>query len=375
MDARVEGLVAKARSGDLTRRQVVERAATLGVSAAAVLALLDGPSVAEASGRGVRPKKWQKGKGWGWVWGADDELGALNELSPELARKALARARGRVYDLGLEYDRRSYKFSGHASGEITTYRSPQGLLLQRDQPDVIDPSANSTRTTYASCLNTISDNVATQIDGLGHIYEGDPSHAYNGFKASDVVGDYGLVKLDVTTIPPIVAPATLIDVAGHLGRQTLPGHYAIGPDLLRAALKRQQVDIDPLDVVLIRTGTAGVWLRGDGVGANTDEVGAVDSAGITLSAARWLVEEKGALMVGCDTSAVEVTPPSEQLPDGTSFNPVHVYLLVRQGVHILELNNLEALARDRVYKLAYVLSPNKIRGNVAGTVQRPVGLA
>jgi kynurenine formamidase len=375
VDTRVEGLVAEARSGSLTRRQVVERAAALGVSAATVLALIDGPSVAEASGRGVRPEKWQKGKGWGWVWGPDDEVGALNELSPALARKALARARGRVYDLGLEYDRRSFKFPGHASGEITTYRSPQGLLLQRDQPAVIDPSSNSTRTTWASCLNTISDNVATQIDGLGHIYEGDPSHAYNGFKASEVVGDHGLVKLDVTTIPPVVAPATLIDVAGHLGREALPGHYAIGPDLLRAVLRRQRVDIDPLDVVLIRTGTAGVWLRGDGVGANTEEVEAVDSAGITVSAARWLVEEKGALMIGSDTSALEVTPPTEQLPDGTSFNPVHVYLLVRQGVHILELNNLEDLARDGVYKLAYVLSPNKIRGNVAGTVQRPVGLA
>jgi hypothetical protein len=44
-------------------------------------------------------------------------------------------------------------------------------------------------------------------------------------------------------------------------------------------------------------------------------------------------------------------------------------------VHILELNDLEDLARDEVYKLGFVLSPNKIRGNVAGTVQRPVGLA
>ena len=307
MDVRVEGLVAEATSGDLTRRQVVERAALLGVSASAVLALLDSPDLAAAADHGVRPRKWQRGTGWGWVWGSDDEVGALNELSPALARKALARARGHVYDLGLAYDRRSFKFSGHANGEIVTYRSPQGLLLQRDRPEVIDPSTNSTQTAWASCLNTISDNVATQIDGLGHIYEGDPPHAYNGLKASDIVGDYGLIKLDVTTIPPVVAPATMIDVAGHLGRQTLPGHFAIGPDLLRAALRRQQVDIDPLDVVLIRTGTAGVWLRGDGVGANNDEVEAVDSAGITVSAARWLVEDKGALMIGSDTSALEVT--------------------------------------------------------------------
>ncbi|MDQ3013225.1 MAG: hypothetical protein M3X11_21280, partial [Acidobacteriota bacterium] len=26
-------------------------------------------------------KKWQKGKGWGWVWGKEDEVGALNEMT------------------------------------------------------------------------------------------------------------------------------------------------------------------------------------------------------------------------------------------------------------------------------------------------------
>jgi hypothetical protein len=54
---------------------------------------------------------------------------------------------------------------------------------------------------------------------------------------------------------------------------------------------------------------------------------------------------------------------------------VHVYLLGQQGVHIGEFHNLEELARDRVYKFAYVLRPNKIKGNVAGTVQRPLALA
>jgi hypothetical protein len=50
-----------------------------------------------------------------------------------------------------------------------------------------------------------------------------------------------------------------------------------------------------------------------------------------------------------------------------------VYLLVQQRVHIGEFHNLEALARDNVYKFGYALAPNKIKGNVAGTVQRPIG--
>jgi hypothetical protein len=57
------------------------------------------------------------------------------------------------------------------------------------------------------------------------------------------------------------------------------------------------------------------------------------------------------------------------------LKPVHVYLLVRQGVHILEYQNLEDLASDEVYKFAYVLGVNKIKGATAGTVLRPIGIA
>ena len=71
---------------------------------------------------------------------------------------------------------------------------------------------------------------------------------------------------------------------------------------------------------------------------------------------------------------MEVRPPKDQLDDGTSFNPVHVYLLVRQGVHILEYQNQEDLAKDKVYKFAYILGVNKIQGASAGTTLRPVGI-
>jgi kynurenine formamidase len=155
----------------------------------------------------------------------------------------------------------------------------------------------------------------------------------------------------------------MIDVAGSVGDDPLPESFGVGPDRLQAALDDQGVDIDPLDVVLVRTGTGGVWLEGDGVGANHDEIAKADSAGLTVSGAKWLVEEKGALAVGTDTSGIEQLPPSEQLDDGTSFNPVHIYLLARQGVHILEYHNQEQLAQDEVYKFTYVLGVNKIKGS------------
>ena len=377
---RARGLVEDFRKGYLTRRGFLAKMAALGVTAAGAAGLLAAPSVQRTAtaqdASEVEPKKWEKGKGWGWVWGDDDQLGNLNELGPELTRKALSLVKeGKTYDLGLAYKRSSYRFAGHNPGEIISFRTPTGMFSQNDLADVRSEEGNSLNTTFTSNALFISDNVATQIDTLGHIYEGDPPHAYNGYLYEDIQSDWGLLKLGAETIPPIVAPATMIDVAKSAGEDPLPESYAIGPDRLQKALDEQGVDVDPLDVVLVRTGTGGVWIEGDGVGSNTAKLAKVDTAGLTVSGARWLVEEKGGLAVGADTSAIEVIPPKEQLDDGTSFNPVHVYLLVRQGAHILEYQNLEGLAKDEVYKFAYMLGVNKIEGTAAGTVLRPIGLA
>ncbi|CAA9426821.1 MAG: hypothetical protein AVDCRST_MAG78-1405 [uncultured Rubrobacteraceae bacterium] len=380
-DDEARQLVGDFWKGYLTRRGFLAKAAALGLTAAAATGLLGSPGVggrralAQGGSSEVTTRQWEQGSGWGWVWGDDDEVGNLNELSPELAMKALSLVReGRVYDLGLTYDRTSYKFEGHNPGEIMSFRTSSGELTQEDLDPVTDEEENTTNTTFASTAMFISDNVATQLDTLGHINEGDPPNAYNGYRAEDIQGDWGLLKMGAETVPPIVAPATMIDVARSVGEDPLSEGYAIGQEELETALDEQGVDIDPLDVVLVRTGTGGVWQRGDGVGSNHAEIQGPDTAGLTVSGARWLVEEKGALAVGTDTSAVEALPPPEQLDDGTSFNPVHVYLLVRQGVHILEYQNLEDLASDEVYKLAYVLGVNKIKGATAGTVLRPIGM-
>lgn len=379
MDDSIRELVADFRKGYLTRRGFFGKAAALGLSSAAALgtlATLGGG--AEAQAPTVQPKRWQKGKGWGWVWGTGDQLGNLNELSPELTKKALSLVKqGKVYDLGLTYDRRSYKWPGHSPGEIMTFRSQHGEFAQRDLSFVVDEKGNSLKTSFVSTALFISDNVATQIDGYGHISigAGNDAQYYNGFKAGEVVGNWGLLKLGAETIPPIVAPATMIDVPALVGQDPLPSNFAIGPDILQRALARQGVDIEPLDIVLIRTGTAAVWMKGDGVGANQEDVAKADSAGISLAAARWLVEEKGALAIGSDTSGLEVAQSVDQPDGGTSFIPVHHYLIPTQGVHILEYHNQEDLAKDKAYKFAYILGVNKIKGTTAGTALRPIGIA
>lgn len=53
--------------------------------------------------------------------------------------------------------------------------------------------------------------------------------------------------------------------------------------------------------------------------------------------------------------------------------PVHVHLLVKSGIHIIEVLNLEDLAADGVYTFTFIAAPLKIRGGTGSPV-RPLAL-
>jgi kynurenine formamidase len=315
-------------------------------------------------------KGWVKGQGWGpKIWPAGDEVGALNAMTPETQRAALQLARtGQVYDLGVTYSRNSFKWPGHSPGEVMTFRSPEGVKRQGDFKAAVDAMANPEQLAWHSSALFINDNVATQIDGLGHITAGADNHWYNGFKEAEHGGNFGIRKCDATTIPPIITRGVLIDVAGFRGVDALPANFRITAEILQAALAQQQTELRPGDTVLIRTGTLRHWGED---GADHEKLGAHDSAGIDLGAARWLVEQKGAILIGSDTSGLEYSPGPM---DPTGFIPVHKYLLIDQGVHIGEFHNLEALARDKTYEFCYICCVNKIKGAVAGFALRPIAI-
>jgi kynurenine formamidase len=168
----------------------------------------------------------------------------------------------------------------------------------------------------------------------------------------------------------------LIDVAGAAGLRALPPHHAITVEQLEQALAIQKTDLRPGMVVLVRTGAIQFWDSRDP--EERTKLTEHDSAGITLEAARWLVEQKGAMLIGSDTSGLEYWPENEaaaahQQKYG-SFMPVHNYLLIEQGVHIGELHHLEELARERIYEFTYICTTNKIRGTVAGFALRPIAI-
>jgi kynurenine formamidase len=312
---------------------------------------------------------WVKGKGYGHIWGKDDEVGALNAVTPATIQAALKLAKdGKVFDMGVTYSRNSFRWPGHNPAEILTFRSPEGVNRQRDFAPAVDPKGNPDRIAWHSCAIFINDNVATQIDGLGHITAGPENRWYNGFKEADYGGNFGIRKCDSTTIPPIITRGVLLDVAGSRGVDALPAHYRITVDDLKAAAEKQKVELKPGDTILIRTGTLRYWGED---GADHDKLRAHDSAGIDLAAARWLVEEQGAILIGSDTSGLEWLPGPDQQ---STFLPVHKYLLVDQGVHIGEFHYLEDLAKSKTSEFCYCCVTNKIKGTTAGFTLRPLAL-
>ena len=309
-------------------------------------------------------KGWTQGKGYGWVWGKDDEVGSLNAMTNESRLRALGLAkRGEVFDLGVSYSRNSFKWPGHNPGEILSFRSPEGIDRMNDK-DAPPDEDNTEHFFWHSGALFISDNVATQIDGLAHITSGKDYHWYNGFTEQQWGGDFGPRKCDSTTIPPIVARGVLIDVAAHRGVDALPAKTVITAQELRDTLDWQHTELQPGDVVLIRTGSARFWGE---EGADHASLAAHDSAGIDVDAAKWLVEQHGAMLIGSDTSGLEAPAPPR-----TRW--VHQYLLVDQGVHIGELHFLEDLSRQQVREFCYIAMTNKINGAAAGFAMRPIAL-
>jgi len=290
------------------------------------------------------------------------ELGAVSRLTAFHTKRALGLVRdGRVYDLGLE------RFKGmplppmHPPMEVVGYRSPRGLRTEGDQ-DWINNESNEARLAFNSevvfmCLHT-----GTHLDSLAHITLGEDSHWYGGFTADKDLGDFGPLKSDTSTMAPIVTRGVLLDVAKAKGVDVLTAHEAITAADLELTAKLQGTPIEDGDVVLVRTGYLSSWP--DRVLLTQHE-----GAGIDLSAAQWLAE-RGCVVVGSDTETVEQVPPA--MPGNP--HPVHSFLLVEKGILLLELADLEGLAKDGIHVFAFICLPVKIRGGTGALVD-PIAVA
>jgi len=286
------------------------------------------------------------------------ELGAVARLGSEDVLRALRLvSRGRIFDLDPGRFPGMPQWEGHPPFLLTTYRSPAGTRVQQDL-DLLDGRRNGVDYRFTSELLVTSMHAGAHLDALCHASVAGEWHG--GFRARDEVGDFGALRSDAATIPPIVAPGALLDVAGHRGVEHLPpGEQIEADELAEVAAARR---VQPGGVVLVRTGAMSCW-------PDPSAYAEAARAGIGLGAARYLVEELGAVLVGADTPAVEHQP--SDTPDNP--HPVHTYLLHDRGVHQLEYLWLEELARAKADAFAFVCLPLKVSGATASMV-RPVAI-
>lgn len=291
-------------------------------------------------------------------WGPDDQLGRLNLITEESRAAVMSRADARrVYDLSVEYfvGMPSWHGIGDPRYQFWLTHSPRGTAI--DDPMKVGQAANA-HVSYTGDAVSMYTHMGTHIDALNHF--GLNGEIYNGFKADEHLGDRGWRKAGAETIPPIVARGVLIDVAAAKGVAMLDKNYRVNAADLRAALAKQKLTLEKGDVALIRTGRMALYEQGQSF---------IDEApGLGMDAARYLVEA-GVIVVGADNLSFEAFPSE----DAANYVPVHTYLLAEHGVPIMELVNLEALSRDRVYEFAFVGGSLKLRGASAAPM-RPVAM-
>jgi kynurenine formamidase len=290
-------------------------------------------------------------------WGADDEIGRLNLITEQSRSEILSRiSGGRSYDLSVEYfiGMPSWQAAGDPHYRIWMTHTPGGTVV--DDPLGVGQTMNE-HVSYTGSAVSMYTHTGTHIDSLNHF--GLDGKIWNGFSAADHLGDRGWQVAGAENIPPIIARGVLIDVATAKGVDMLADGYRVTRDDLINALGQQGVELHEGDVVLIRTGWMKLYEDASAFMAN--------SPGLGMAAAKFLVEENGAMIVGADNLSFEAFPSEV---DG-NYVPIHTYLLAQHGVPILELVNLEGLAEDRVYEFAFVGASLKLRGADAAPI-RPI---
>jgi kynurenine formamidase len=293
---------------------------------------------------------------WG-RWGADDERGAANLLTPDAVLSALSiPRRGVTYQLGQPIQPSGQPRS--AGGIGNQIISPIHLWMRTGLDHIAAPLAPERTDFTVDFIACSVHGATTHIDALGHsVFE---RQLYNGFDAATSTSA-GMSRCGIDKTGPIVARGVLLDVAAAKEVEALPSDYAIDVADLELTMERQGVELHAGDAVLIRTGMYSVFER--------DEVEYTrPHPGLGLEGAAYLAE-RDVVLVGADNRAVEPLPFN-----GTAELPVHRLLILEHGIYLVEFMYLEELAADAVYEFLFVVAPLRITGG-SGSPISPFAVA
>ncbi len=274
-------------------------------------------------------------------WGAGDQRGSANHMKPQTVLRAARLIRtGEAIELGRALSV-SMPLSAGRSFSLTTKRT---TFVQE----------SNKRGSNEELIVGEMGQVGTQFDGFSHQTVG--NSLYNCFKMDEVSTRNGFTKLGIENVGFLMTRGVLIDVAALKGVDALAETYEITVADLQAALKRQNITIEPGDAVVIHTGWGKLW----GVDNARYSKG---NPGIGVAAAEWLARQDP-MLVGGDTAPVEISPN----PDKQISLPVHQIMLAINGIHLLENLKLDELAAQQVSEFAFILEPLKLQGGTGSTV-------
>lgn len=268
---------------------------------------------------------------WG-RWGADDQRGTLNYITPEIVRDAATLVRsGKTFSLQLPLDG-----NGPQTGAFGRVNPVHQMVATGSDHLAGKQTYSDDKLGWGFADDSLFLFLqgGTQWDALGHIFRG--GQMFNGFSAAEVTS-HGAARGGVEHMPTVVSRGVLLDIPRSQGKDVLEPGERILPEHLDAACEAQGVTVGTGDVLLIRTGDMGN--RRDRPG--WDGYSAGDAPGLSLLTAPWL-HEKQVAAIAVDTWGAEVRP--NELP-GT-FQPLHLIMIVSMGLLVGEIWDLDGLAAD-----------------------------
>lgn len=179
-------------------------------------------------------------KNWG-RWGADDELGTLNFITPDTIRAAAATVKsGRSVSLSIPIN------------TVAGPDNPNPAIHYMCNTHDIDIGSGSLRFATDFLAMQFHGDCHTHIDALCHIaYKG---KLYNG-KSSSLVDVTGAHTMDITAMAHgIVGRGVLIDVPRHRGVKWLEPGEVVTREEIEEIEKEEGVRLSSGDVLVLRTG-------------------------------------------------------------------------------------------------------------------------
>jgi kynurenine formamidase len=284
---------------------------------------------------------------WG-RWGDDDEIGSLNLIDAETTRAAAQGvSQGRVVCLGRPLR--------HDVPRVADRPGPTHILTV-DGGDYAAGAQGAGGAYFADDFVSMPLGSGTHIDALAHAWSADG--LYNGHSPNSV-RSRGARRCGIDKIPGVVTGGVLADICALHGVPALNPSHAITAAELEAATDGAGNPARPGDALLIRTG----WLTPENLDGRDRSTLEKEEPGIGTEGAQWVADRDIAL-VGADNLGVEVFPEE----DSSLRTPIHVMLISRMGIYLIELLDLEELASLRPGRFMFVLAALRVHGGVNSPV-------